>query len=100
MRISVLLCMIACVTTLASAQTFAVASIKPNQPGTRGGEGMTRESISFGPATLSMENVTLRSCLRWAYGLADYEISGPAWLTVQRYDIRAKADAPVSPEQL
>jgi uncharacterized protein (TIGR03435 family) len=38
-----------------------------------------------------MRNVSLRSCVRWAYGLRDYPLTAPAWTAAERYDIVAKA---------
>lgn len=83
-----------------NGQTFEVASVKPNRAGNSGGEGGARESISFNPGSLTMRNVTLKSCIRWAYGVADYQVSGPPWIGSQHYDIEARAGSAVSPEQL
>ena len=85
---------------LACAQTFEVASIKPDVAGNAGGEGSPRESISYNPGGLTMRNVTLKSCIRWAYGVADYQVSGPAWMASERFDIEAKTGAPSTEEQL
>ena len=39
-----------------------------------------------------MRNVTLRSCVKWAYGVRDFQVSGgPGWVDAERYDISAKA---------
>src|SRR5438045_2529586 len=98
-RVSALLSM-----TLAShAQSeFAVASVKPNLAGNAGGEGSDRQKITLSPSSLIMWNVTLRSCIRWAYDLRDYQISGPAWLASERLDITAKTsgDVPVKEMKL
>jgi uncharacterized protein (TIGR03435 family) len=85
---------------LGFAQTFEVASVRPNKIGNAGGEKSTRESISIEPGSLTLRNVILRSCIKWAYGVADYQITGPAWLGTQRYDIMGKAGSPASAEQL
>jgi bla regulator protein BlaR1 len=82
------------------AQTFDVASVKPSQAGSAGGEGSTRESISYDPGSLTMRNVTLKSCIQWAYSVAGYQVSGPAWIGSRRYDIQAKAGSPATREQL
>ncbi|MES1256950.1 MAG: TIGR03435 family protein [Acidobacteriota bacterium] len=82
------------------AQVFEVASVKANKAGDAGGEGATRESVSHSPDSLTMRNVTLKTCLRWAYDVADYQIAGPGWIGSHRYDILAKAATPASPEQL
>ncbi len=85
--------------TLAAAD-FAVASVKPNLMGNAGGEGSEREKIAISPAGLTMRNVSLRSCIRWAYGVRDYQISGPGWMASQRYDIAANSASPASGEEL
>ena len=47
-----------------------------------------------------MRNVSLRSAIRWAYSLKDFQISAPGWMESERYDIVAKAPATVSNEQV
>jgi uncharacterized protein (TIGR03435 family) len=86
----------------ASAQTqdFAVASVKPSQIGNSGREGSERENITISPTGVTMKNISLRSCIRWAYDIRDYQISGADWLASQRYDIAAKSESTVSPGEL
>jgi uncharacterized protein (TIGR03435 family) len=91
--------------TAQEAPAFEVASIKPsqtqsaqNQPGR--GLAALREDINTDPGRLSMMNVTLSTAARWAYKLGVYEISGPEWISTLRFDIAAKAPAPVPEEQL
>jgi uncharacterized protein (TIGR03435 family) len=75
------------------AQTFDVASVRINRTGSAGGEGRTEENITSTPGSLIMKNVTLRSCVRWAYGVRDFQISvGPGWISTERYDISAKGN--------
>jgi uncharacterized protein (TIGR03435 family) len=83
----------------AAAQTrdFAVASVKPSQIANYGREGSESENITVSSTGITMKNTSLRSCIRWAYDVRDYQISGPDWLASQRYDIAAKIDSPVSP---
>lgn len=82
-------------------QSFDMASIRVNPAGTAGGEGATNESIATGPGSLVMKNVTLRSSIRWAYGVRDFQISGgPAWISNERYDISAKSSAPAGEAEL
>lgn len=83
-----------------AAGKFAVASVKTSKIGETGGETCRRESIEPSPGSLTMRNVTLKSCLIWAYRIKDYQISGPSWLTDERYDITAKSPDPVTVEQL
>ena len=82
------------------APSFDVASVKVSQLAKGGGEGSSRESVEISPGTLSMRNVNLRTCLRWAYGVEDFQIAAPNWFNVERYDVIAKASGPASKEQL
>jgi len=80
----------------AATPSFDVASIKPSQTG--------NQAIQTSPGTLTMRNVTLISCLTWAYGVQRYQIvnttPGLGWAASDRYDILAKADTPASDDQL
>src|SRR5258708_13704910 len=77
---------------LGLAQTFEVASIRASQFQSADGEGGGRESVEVSRDRLTMRNVTLRSCIRWAYNLQDFQIAGS--LRTDRFDITAKAAAP------
>lgn len=81
--------------------SFEVASVRVNPRGSAGGEGRERESIVASPGSLTMTNVTLNSCLRWAYGVRDFQISGaPGWFDTERYDIAARPSGPVSGREM
>lgn len=79
---------------------FEVASIRPAQ--TPQGRGLIpfRETVDATPGSLTLRNVTLTTCIRWAYDLKPFEISGPPWLGEERFDITAKAANAVPEEQL
>jgi uncharacterized protein (TIGR03435 family) len=79
---------------------FDVASVKVSEIGRMGGEGSRRESISTEPGSLTMRNVNMVSAIGWAYGVEQYEVSGPGWMRIERYDIVAKAAAPAPEDQL
>ncbi|HEY7338147.1 MAG TPA: TIGR03435 family protein [Bryobacteraceae bacterium] len=79
---------------LCSAQTFEVASIRASQFQSADGESNGSESIETSPAGLTMRNVTLRTCIGWAYRVQDFQIAGD--LGVDRFDIAAKAPAPAT----
>jgi uncharacterized protein (TIGR03435 family) len=92
--------------TLAQS-AFDVASVKEVLdfvPGT------LSEKIIANPGTLTMRNVRLRACLKWAYDVNDYQIAAPSWMgapgwggrEVARYDILAKAlpDTPIAQMKL
>jgi uncharacterized protein (TIGR03435 family) len=80
--------------------SFEVASIRPSQTPPGRGLPSLREDINTGPGSLSMRNVTLPTCIRWAYKLNVYEIKAPDALSAARYDITAKAEAAAAEEQL
>jgi uncharacterized protein (TIGR03435 family) len=81
----------------ASAQTFAVASIRPSAAQVQfEHDGKTEVTA----ATVTMRDVTVATCIKWAYGVQDSQISGPDWIQSEHFDIIAKADAPVATEQL
>src|SRR5258708_37494414 len=82
--------------TLAGAdtpcQTFDVAAVKPNRSGKGGG------NLAASPGMLTIRNLPLRTIIGAAYGIAEYQISGPQWLEQERFDIVAKTDASVIAE--
>jgi len=72
---------------------FEVASIKP-AAFIKGGETM---SVDAG--RLEYSNVALRDCIRVAYRIKDYQVSGPDWLASTRFDIVAKLPEGATREQ-
>ena len=79
---------------LCVAQTFEVASIRAAQFQSSDGEGSRRETIEVSANGLTMHNVTLLSCISWAYKVQDFQIAGG--LGAERFDIAAKAAAPAN----
>jgi uncharacterized protein (TIGR03435 family) len=80
-----------------SAQTFAAASIRPSAAEVQfEHDGKTVTT----PGTVTMRDVTVATCIKWAYGVQDSQISGPAWLQSDHFDITAKADEPAADEKL
>src|SRR5262249_13672599 len=74
---------------------FEVVSVKPNKTGQRGGR------LNTEPGHLTITNVSLRTCIKAAFGLQDYQLSGgTASIEDELYDIVAKAEAPVGDDQL
>jgi uncharacterized protein (TIGR03435 family) len=81
----------------AADPAFAVTSIRPSAaPVPFEHDGRTETS----PGALSMRDVSVITCIKWAYGVGEAQVAGPAWLQSERYDILAKADGPVGDEQL
>lgn len=69
------------------AQTFEVASVKPNV------SGSGHSDTDVDGNLLRMNNVTLKACITWAYRTTDSQVSGPDWLTSERFDIVAKTES-------
>jgi len=81
----------------AAQPAFAVASIRQSAEEVKfEHDGKTETS----PGTLRMRDVTVDTCIKWAYGVQDSQISGPTLLRSEHYDIIAKADEPVGDDQL
>ena len=98
-RIAVIFAIAAAMATLAHAQpaAFDVASVKP----VRSGDAeQDRDQISTSPGRLIMRNVTLRTCIRWAYGLDGFQVTGPGWLASEKYNLDANAPGAVKDDQL
>ncbi|HEY3825406.1 MAG TPA: TIGR03435 family protein, partial [Bryobacteraceae bacterium] len=78
--------------------TFEVASVKAHKPAVA--EGRTGGRIDSVPGSLTIRNASMGSCIKWAWQVQDYQISGPSWLNDERYDIVAKAASPVRTDEL
>jgi uncharacterized protein (TIGR03435 family) len=87
---------LAVLTRTLSAQTFEVASIKPNT------SDSGRSSSKLTPGELFIENVSLQKCIALAYGISEDRggaIVAPDWVGETRYDIVAKIPPDIHPEQ-
>jgi uncharacterized protein (TIGR03435 family) len=84
----------------ATAPAFEVASIKISQIGKAGGEGSRRENTQVSPGSLNMRNVSLKTAIRWAWHVMDFQVTGPDWIANERYDIMAKASGPAPDPEL
>jgi uncharacterized protein (TIGR03435 family) len=87
--------------TVLLAQTdlprFEVASVRVNKSDRGGGSGFN----GLPGERLTIVNMTLRSILLAAYGMPSNQIvGGPGWVEADRFDIAAKAEKPVSADQL
>jgi uncharacterized protein (TIGR03435 family) len=78
--------------SIALQLTFEVASIRPAEP-----KGEWMEVV---PGSLTMRSLRMISVIRWAYGIQEYQVSGPGWLTEARFDIVAKAGTPAPDAEL
>lgn len=78
----------------AARSDFEVASIKPNTSGDPG------RYIRPSAGRLSVTNMAVKDLLTYAFQVRDFQISGgPGWINSDRYDIEAKTNGNVSPEQ-
>ena len=67
---------------------FEVASIKPSR---------ATERMYFGlrAGSLTVRNISVKGLIQIAYGKRDFQVSGgPAWISVDGFDIDAKAERP------
>ena len=81
----------------ATGPAFEVASIKPRQRGLQ--PPQTRMIVT--PGRVDFQAVLLNDCIRWAYGLADYQIIGiPSAISGSRWDIEAKAEGTANDAEL
>jgi uncharacterized protein (TIGR03435 family) len=93
-RLATLFCATA---LLAHGQKFIEASITPVRPNARGVQSVP----SRGGPGISFRGSTLRSLLMVAYGVESYQISGPAWLAEEHFDVTAKAPpGPINREKM
>lgn len=84
----------------ARAQSFDVASVKV--PQVISGQPYNFNLGTIEHDTVTLTNVSLADCIRFAYGLSsDFQLSGPDWITSKelRYDIVAKTAAGTTREQ-
>jgi hypothetical protein len=77
-------------------QTFELASIRQAEEGRRSGPF---ESIQVSPGSLTMRSVRFRTAVAWAYGVRDFQVTGPDWMDRLGFDIAAKSgDTAKEPE--
>src|ERR1700704_5899707 len=75
--------------------TFEVATVKPSVPPTPNGRGMVMfRGPSGGPGSkdpgrIDYPNMSLKNLLMNAYDVKSFQITGPAWLDSERFDITA-----------
>jgi uncharacterized protein (TIGR03435 family) len=82
-------------------QAFDVAAIKQSKVAAPAVvEGGHRENIEHSPVSLTMRNVSLETCIEWAWGVQEYQISGPEGVLSEKYDIAAKTGTPVSLDRM
>ncbi|HEV1284234.1 MAG TPA: TIGR03435 family protein [Bryobacteraceae bacterium] len=91
--------------SVAWGQTFDVATVKPIAPPTGGGRGVIRIGPPTGgpgskdPGRIHYPFTNLKTLLQNAYDVKDFQISGPAWLSTERFDIQATMPPETTKEQ-
>jgi uncharacterized protein (TIGR03435 family) len=101
---AVLACSLAPGQTTDKALTFDAAVIKPFVPPT-GGRGMIMLRGGRGgpgstdPGRIHYPTMTVKDLLTIAYGVKDFQISGPPWLAEERFDIQATMPPQTTKEQ-
>jgi uncharacterized protein (TIGR03435 family) len=77
--------------------SFEVASIRQVQGSTYRGPF---ESIQVSPNSVTMRGVRFRAAVAWAYGVRDFQVTGPDWMDQKGFEIAAKAAGAVTEEEL
>jgi uncharacterized protein (TIGR03435 family) len=84
MRMLFVCSLLVCAAAAGSAQEFEVASVKPNK-------SLANSSNSHSDqGRYTATNVSLRRLIIQAYGLKDYQVSAPGWLSSEKFDVAAK----------
>ncbi len=90
----------------ATAPEFEAASVKPAEPldtgaMMAGGRVQIRMGCSFpNPGRFTCSGMPLRALLVRAFGVKNYQFSGPGWMDSERFDIVAKVPSGATPEQV
>jgi len=82
---------------------FEVASIKAVAPLAMppgGGTFLIRSGMRVTGTRMDYPNVSLRECIRTAYGLKDYQINAPGWMATVHFDIEARLPEGATKEQV
>lgn len=77
------ICACALIACAALGQEFEAASVKPNP--SRGRSSGFRTD----PGRLTATNVSLRGLIVRAYGVKDFQVEGPDWLSSERFNVSA-----------
>jgi len=85
--------------TTPSRPAFEVASVRAGTSGRIFSPDMLPTTVSAADS-LMMRNMTLRGAVAWAYHVMDYQVTGPEWIQLQRYNISAKSGGPVHEDEL
>jgi uncharacterized protein (TIGR03435 family) len=92
-----------CQTPPPAAPAFDVASLRvsaPNREQGPRGNPFRRDNIRVTPDSVMIRNTGLRSVIAWAYGVKDFQVTGPEWLDSDHLDIAAKPSSTASEDQM
>ena len=96
-----LVCLIFCSSLLGqtnapvATSAFDVASVKPSIGGS------DRALVQAFPGRLLMQNFLPRTLIGFAYGLADFQVTGgPSWIGSDRYEVQGKAEGDATVQQM
>ena len=79
---------------------FDVASVKINTGFSQDNRATWRPTTETTPGSLTMRNASLAMMVAWAYDVQRPQVIAPEWTNSVRYDVLAKASAPVSDKEL
>jgi len=80
----------------AKSLAFEVASVKLHTT-----SGINeRSGIEESPSSIRVENLPLKALIETAYGVKDFQFTGPSWLDTVRYDVVAKPPVGFTQPQL
>ena len=85
------------------APAFDVASVKLNTAEIareRGALPRRATAVHVEPGAVTIRQLSLMDCIRWAFQLSRKQVSGPDWLNFTNVDIAAKAAGPVPEAEL
>jgi uncharacterized protein (TIGR03435 family) len=83
--------------TTAPRLSFEVASIKPAPPPS---ENRMQVRMGGDAGRLDLQNVSLMQVITRAYGIKDFQVTGPDWLNADRFNIVAKMPEGTPKEQV
>ena len=83
--------------TTAPAPAFDVASVRPSQHNV--GPDYNNQ-LTYASGEIAAKNVTIKRLVAEAYQLQMDQVSGPAWIDQNEYDIEAKTEATVTKEKI
>jgi uncharacterized protein (TIGR03435 family) len=81
----ILVCaLLAAFARVALGQEFEVVSVRPNKSGSSASHSGSDRGM------FTATNLTLRALIVEAYGIKDYQLEGPEWISSERFDVAAK----------